>query len=124
MHLGLGTSDHESPMTVQTAMVRSVYADSVGFDARQEGLLSRFMHALLMSRSPATAAQTCCRQPVTRFLVCHFTGERHLGPSFPQTLTSTLSIMRMRPSRIAPSNTTLPVTRVSGSSVAASQTAR
>ena len=67
LHLRLRTSDHEPPITVQAAMVRSVYADSVGLefidlDARQKSLLSRFVQALLVSHSqtatkPAVASR-------------------------------------------------------------------
>jgi hypothetical protein len=67
LHLRLRMSNLEPPIIVQTAMVRSVYSDSVGlefldFDAKQKDHLSQFVRDLLAPHSSNTRSE----QPVSR----------------------------------------------------------
>ncbi len=54
LHLGLQPSDRERPIMIQTVIVRSVHADSLGlefldFEPRQKRYLSRFIRYLSVS---------------------------------------------------------------------------
>jgi hypothetical protein len=62
LHLGLQPSDREGPIMIQTVIVRSVRADSLGlefldFEPRQKRYLSRFIRYLLMGNSPSRESE-------------------------------------------------------------------